>query len=127
MTEFWVSKAKYYCKTCKIWMADNKMSRQMHESSGKHRDLVQREAQLKKDTKLHGARSDAELQRTLAEINKAAHAAVASDRDTGGAAHATMFAAVSQPLNAVSACLCPRLLLFLWLDMIVVQFYSEQI
>jgi len=75
-------------------MADNKMSRQMHDSSAKHRDLMQRDAQQKKDTKLFGARSDAELQRTLSEINKAAHSAVATDRNTGGAAHAAMFGTV---------------------------------
>ncbi len=25
MTEFWKSQAKYYCKCCNSWMADNKM------------------------------------------------------------------------------------------------------
>ncbi|RYH17891.1 hypothetical protein EON65_27960 [archaeon] len=27
MTEFWVSQAKYYCKFCKCYMADNKTVR----------------------------------------------------------------------------------------------------
>ena len=32
MTEFWVSKAKFWCKYCKCWMSDNKASRAKHDN-----------------------------------------------------------------------------------------------
>mmetsp|Transcript_26612 Transcript_26612/g.39541 ORF Transcript_26612/g.39541 Transcript_26612/m.39541 type:complete len:395 (+) Transcript_26612:60-1244(+) len=80
MTEYWVSQAKYYCKFCKQWMADNKVSRKNHEASERHKNQVEYFHKKKRDEKLHGARSEQELTRQLAAINKAAQDAVAQDR-----------------------------------------------
>lgn len=56
MTEYWVSQAKYYCKFCKQWMADNKATRQLHDLGEKHKSQVEYFHKKKSDDKLHGAR-----------------------------------------------------------------------
>lgn len=80
MSEYWVSQAKYYCKVCNVYIADNKPSRQHHENGVKHKEKVEQMLKQKRLDKLHGARSEAELKKQLDEINKAASAAIASDR-----------------------------------------------
>jgi WW domain-binding protein 4 len=42
MTEKWVSTPKWFCRYCKVWIADNKPSRQHHEQGAKHQDLVEK-------------------------------------------------------------------------------------
>ncbi|KAJ3143123.1 hypothetical protein HK100_009622 [Physocladia obscura] len=42
MTERWVSNKKYYCDYCRIFVADNKLQRQHHESGLKHKGNVER-------------------------------------------------------------------------------------
>eukprot|EP01038_Epipyxis_sp_PR26KG_P007581 gene7581-10329_t len=80
MTEYWVSQAKYFCPVCKVYLADNKASRQHHENGSKHKQKVEEQQKLKKAEKLHGARSENELKQQLEEINKAAREAVAIDK-----------------------------------------------
>ena len=36
MSEFWVSKKKYFCKYCDIYIADDAPSRQQHENGLRH-------------------------------------------------------------------------------------------
>jgi WW domain-binding protein 4 len=80
MSEYWVSQAKHYCKICNVWIADNKPSRQFHENGAKHKEKVETQMRNKRDEKLHGARSEAELRKQLAEIDKAAKEAIQGDR-----------------------------------------------
>ena len=40
MTEFWVSKQRYWCKHCKCWLADNASSRKIHENGTGHKMAV---------------------------------------------------------------------------------------
>jgi hypothetical protein len=42
MTERWISTKKYYCKVCNTWVVDNKIQRQQHEQTDKHKNLMQR-------------------------------------------------------------------------------------
>jgi len=37
MSEYWVSKKKYYCKYCEIYIADDAPSRQQHENGLRHK------------------------------------------------------------------------------------------
>lgn len=60
-------------------MADNKMSRQHHENSVRHKINVDKLSKEKKNQKLQGARSERELQETLQQIEKAAREAMAAD------------------------------------------------
>ena len=80
MSEYWVSQAKYYCKICNCYIADNKPSRQHHDNGAKHKEKAELFLKQKRDEKLHGARSESELKHQLAEIDKAAKEAIAIDR-----------------------------------------------
>lgn len=59
MSEYWVSKGKYYCTYCKVYIADDKPSRQHHETGGRHkgnleryiRDIYKKGAQAEKEKK----------------------------------------------------------------------------
>ena len=76
MTEYWVSQAKYYCKICNTWIADNKASRSFHEKSNTHKFKKEFADKKKQADKLHGARSENDLQRQLKQIERAAQAAL---------------------------------------------------
>ncbi|KAJ3295370.1 hypothetical protein HK104_002747, partial [Borealophlyctis nickersoniae] len=41
MSERWVSNKKYYCSYCKIYIQDNKASRNIHEGGKKHKEAVE--------------------------------------------------------------------------------------
>ena len=41
MSEYWVSQAKYYCKICCCYIADNKPSRQHHDNGLKHKQKLE--------------------------------------------------------------------------------------
>jgi WW domain-binding protein 4 len=42
MSEYWVSKKKYFCKYCDIYIADDAPSRQQHENGLRHKGNVER-------------------------------------------------------------------------------------
>lgn len=84
MSEYWVSQAKHYCKFCNIWIADNKPSKQLHESSVRHKMAVDLFHKEKREKTLHGARSEKELKMQLIEIEKAANEAIKMDRIVNG-------------------------------------------
>lgn len=42
MSEYWVSKKKYFCKYCDIYIADDAPSRQHHENGLRHKGSVER-------------------------------------------------------------------------------------
>lgn len=84
MTEFWKSTPKYYCKTCKVYLADNKQTRLNHDSSRSHKDKLLMHQQKLKDEKFHGLQNEHELKRTLHEIEVAAKQAVMLDRQEFG-------------------------------------------
>ncbi|KAJ3280140.1 hypothetical protein HDU76_009264 [Blyttiomyces sp. JEL0837] len=79
MTERWVSTAKYFCKYCNIFVADNKSSRTHHESGQKHKynvDKFMREVRKDDDIK----KREAEKTRLMLErIEKAATASYIKD------------------------------------------------
>jgi hypothetical protein len=81
MTEYWVSQAKFYCKYCNVWIADNKPSRQHHDTGVKHKEKVSLFNKKKREDKLFGAKSEHDLKQQLASIEKAALQAVAQDRE----------------------------------------------
>lgn len=84
MSEYWVSQAKFYCKYCNSWMGDNKPSRDHHNNSLKHKINVDAFNKKKRDEKFHGARSEYDLKKQLADIEKAAQAAIDIDREEHG-------------------------------------------
>jgi WW domain-binding protein 4 len=42
MSEYWVSKKKYFCKYCDIYIADDAPSRQQHENGLRHKGNTER-------------------------------------------------------------------------------------
>jgi WW domain-binding protein 4 len=42
MSEYWVSKKKYFCKYCDIYIADDAPSRQQHENGMRHKGNQER-------------------------------------------------------------------------------------
>ncbi|KAJ3126178.1 hypothetical protein HK098_007810 [Nowakowskiella sp. JEL0407] len=70
MTEFWVSQKKHWCKYCKMFVTDNKISRQNHDSGKRHKDLEQqyiREIQKRQADK---RREENETRKILAQVEK---------------------------------------------------------
>jgi hypothetical protein len=55
-----------------------------HENGGKHKEKLDMFNKQKRDEKLHGARSEQDLQRQLNEINRAAKEALVVDRTQTG-------------------------------------------
>ncbi|CAJ0762325.1 17750_t:CDS:2, partial [Entrophospora sp. SA101] len=41
-SEYWISQKKHWCQYCKIYITDNKPSRNMHENGKKHKDNVEK-------------------------------------------------------------------------------------
>ncbi|RUS22910.1 hypothetical protein BC937DRAFT_95123 [Endogone sp. FLAS-F59071] len=42
MSEYWVSQSKHWCQYCKKYIADNKATRQLHESGKTHKEAVEK-------------------------------------------------------------------------------------
>ena len=42
MSEYWVSRKRYHCKYCNIYIADDKPSRTQHENGLRHKGNVER-------------------------------------------------------------------------------------
>ncbi|SJK97435.1 uncharacterized protein ARMOST_00687 [Armillaria ostoyae] len=89
MSEYWVSKKKYFCKYCDIYIADDAPSRQQHENGLRHkgnrdrfiRGLYKEGERRKKD--------QAEEEREMARVEQAAQAAFAVDVGAGFARQST--------------------------------------
>ncbi|KAL8287078.1 hypothetical protein RQP46_004084 [Phenoliferia psychrophenolica] len=79
MSEYWVSKDKYFCKYCNIFIADDKPSRNLHETGLRHKGNYER---FIRDIYKRGAkdqRDKAEEEREIARIDAAANAAMQAD------------------------------------------------
>ncbi|THU82025.1 hypothetical protein K435DRAFT_831748 [Dendrothele bispora CBS 962.96] len=95
MSEYWVSKKKYYCKYCEIYIADDAPSRQQHENGLRHkgnrdrfiRGLYKDGEKKKKDLE--------EEKREMVRVEMAAQAAFAQDVGAGRAKAATPVASSS--------------------------------
>ncbi|KAG7098853.1 hypothetical protein E1B28_000756 [Marasmius oreades] len=85
MSEYWVSKKRYFCKYCEIYIADDAPSRQQHENGLRHkgnrdrfiRGLYKEGERRKKDQE--------EEKREMARIESAAQAAFSQDVGAGRA------------------------------------------
>ncbi|KAF8629844.1 hypothetical protein AX15_003210 [Amanita polypyramis BW_CC] len=85
MSEYWVSKKKYFCKYCEIYIADDAPSRQQHEGGLRHqgnrerfiRNIYKTSEKKKKDLE--------EEKRELVRVEQAAHVAFAQDVSAGRA------------------------------------------
>ncbi|ESK96667.1 formin binding [Moniliophthora roreri MCA 2997] len=85
MSEYWVSKKKYFCKYCEIYITDDGPSRQQHENGLRHkgnrdrfiRGLYKEGEKRKKDAE--------EEKREMVRVERAAQAAFSQDVGAGRA------------------------------------------
>ncbi|KAJ3165703.1 hypothetical protein HDU88_003896 [Geranomyces variabilis] len=80
MSEFWVSNKKFFCTYCRIYLQDNKISRQTHETGKKHKDNVAaylRDVHTRSEEK---GKANAETAAMMAIINQAASKQFAKDQ-----------------------------------------------
>ena len=87
MTEFWVSKARYWCKYCKCWMSDTKAARFKHEQGERHKSAVLAWMKENRQKKKDEAREKEELAREMAMIDKAARGQFSQDVAQGLASY----------------------------------------
>ncbi|CCO27180.1 hypothetical protein BN14_01215 [Rhizoctonia solani AG-1 IB] len=76
MSEFWVSKKRYWCKYCGISIADDAPSRQHHESGLRHKGNVDRYIRDIYKTSEKKKKDAAEEERELKRIDAAAREAI---------------------------------------------------
>eukprot|EP00123_Amoebidium_parasiticum_P011938 comp21003_c0_seq1/m.28185 comp21003_c0_seq1/g.28185 ORF comp21003_c0_seq1/g.28185 comp21003_c0_seq1/m.28185 type:complete len:233 (-) comp21003_c0_seq1:726-1424(-) len=72
MADYWKSNPRHFCDFCKVWIADNKPSRDHHEKGVKHKKAVE---DFIKNSRKQGAakqKEQAEMDKQLEAIEKAA-------------------------------------------------------
>jgi len=88
MSEYWVSKKRYFCKYCDTYIADDVPSRQHHENGLRHKGNVERFVRgLYKAGEKQKKDADEE-KREMMRIERAASAAFAEDVGAGRAQYA---------------------------------------
>ncbi|KAJ3570018.1 hypothetical protein NP233_g4677 [Leucocoprinus birnbaumii] len=85
MSEYWVSKKKYFCKYCEIYIADDAPSRQHHENGMRHKGNVERYIRGIYKAGEKRKKDQEEEKREMARVEQAARAAFAQDVSTGHA------------------------------------------
>lgn len=107
MSEYWVSQAKYFCKTCNVYMSNDRHCILLHNNGVKHKEKVEATSKAKRMNEVQLKRDQSELRKQLAEIDKAAKEAVALDRSSSQ--HELRFYQVSSVLwtRLVSNSVCP--------------------
>ncbi|EJD52796.1 hypothetical protein AURDEDRAFT_111346 [Auricularia subglabra TFB-10046 SS5] len=83
MSEYWVSKKKYFCKYCEIYIADDAPSRSQHENGLRHQGNKERYVRNLYKTAERKKRDDEEEKREMKRIEAAAQAAYSVDVGAG--------------------------------------------
>ncbi|KAG8746987.1 hypothetical protein FRC10_002786 [Ceratobasidium sp. 414] len=97
MSEFWVSKKRYWCKYCGISIADDAPSRQHHEGGLRHKGNVERYIRDIYKSSEKRKKDAAEEERELKRINAAAEQAYAKDIGSGAAAASSSSSSSAPP------------------------------
>ncbi|KAF8650422.1 hypothetical protein AX16_005227 [Volvariella volvacea WC 439] len=85
MSEYWVSKKKYFCKYCEIYIADDPPSRQQHENGLRHKGNLERFIRGIYKAGEKRKKDQEEERREMARVELAAQAAYAHDVSSGNA------------------------------------------
>ncbi|KAJ7045460.1 hypothetical protein C8F04DRAFT_1206350 [Mycena alexandri] len=85
MSEYWVSKKKYFCKYCDIYIADDAPSRQQHENGLRHKGNTERFIRSIYKAGEKKKKDDEEERREMARVEQAAQIAFAQDVGAGRA------------------------------------------
>ncbi|KAG9097789.1 hypothetical protein FRC06_007189 [Ceratobasidium sp. 370] len=100
MSEYWVSKKRYWCKYCGISIADDAPSRQHHEGGLRHKGNVERYIRDIYKSSEKRKKDAAEEERELRRINAAAEQAYARDISSGAAAASSSSSAPPPPSSS---------------------------
>ncbi|KAJ7647382.1 hypothetical protein FB45DRAFT_975082 [Roridomyces roridus] len=98
MSEYWVSKKKYFCKYCDIYITDDVPSRQQHENGLRHKGNQERFIRSIYKAGEKKKKDDEEERREMKRVEQAAQIAYAQDV---GAGHAKLSS--SAPVASTSA------------------------
>jgi len=99
MSEYWVSKKRYFCKYCDVYIADDAPSRQHHENGLRHKGNVDRFVRGLYKEGVKRKKDADEEKREMIRIEQAANAAFAQDV---GAGRAQYKASTSSSSSAVA-------------------------
>uniref|UniRef100_A0A1I7YWA1 WW domain-binding protein 4 n=1 Tax=Steinernema glaseri TaxID=37863 RepID=A0A1I7YWA1_9BILA len=80
MTDYWKSNAKKFCEICQVWMQDNKISVERHETGAKHKAMLQQKLRSIGERQKEKELEQLTLQSTLARMEQAALASMKSDK-----------------------------------------------
>ncbi|KAI0267889.1 hypothetical protein BGY98DRAFT_902252, partial [Russula aff. rugulosa BPL654] len=83
MSEYWVSKKRYFCKYCDVYIADDVPSRQHHENGLRHKGNVERFVRGLYKAGEKRKKDAEEEKREMRRIEQAASAAFAQDVGAG--------------------------------------------
>ncbi|KAG8704422.1 hypothetical protein FRC08_002243 [Ceratobasidium sp. 394] len=108
MSEYWVSKKRYWCKYCGISIADDAPSRQHHEGGLRHKGNVERYIRDIYKSSEKRKKDAAEEERELRRINAAAEQAYAKDISTGAAAASSSSLSSAPPPASSSRPVAPK-------------------
>ncbi|CAK5281511.1 unnamed protein product [Mycena citricolor] len=85
MSEYWVSKKKYFCKYCEIYISDDAPSRQQHENGLRHKGNTERFIRSIYKAGEKKKKDEEEERREMARVEQAAQIAFAQDVGAGRA------------------------------------------
>eukprot|EP01112_Ceratiomyxa_fruticulosa_P016057 TRINITY_DN4815_c0_g7_i1.p1 TRINITY_DN4815_c0_g7~~TRINITY_DN4815_c0_g7_i1.p1 ORF type:complete len:289 (+),score=92.95 TRINITY_DN4815_c0_g7_i1:93-959(+) len=71
MTEYWVSGAKFWCRYCKVFITDNKVTKRTHENGKKHKEKVEEYLQQVRKEQQQQTREQNALEAEIKRIQKA--------------------------------------------------------
>jgi len=72
MTEYWKSQENWFCKYCKVWVADNPISRQIHENGTRHKAAVEEKLSEIRRKQVHDAKVAKDESHWLKKMEEAA-------------------------------------------------------
>jgi len=103
MSEFWVSRKKYWCRYCECFIADDKPSRTQHESGLRHQGNKERYVRQIYKSGEKRKRDLEEEKREMLAVDRAAQSAYAQDIAAGrGGSSTASLGASSQPTASTS-------------------------
>ncbi|KIJ23292.1 hypothetical protein M422DRAFT_77239 [Sphaerobolus stellatus SS14] len=98
MSEYWVSKKKYWCQYCEIFIADDAPSRSQHENGLRHKGNKDRYIRNLYKTSIKKKQDTDEEAREMKRVDQAAQAAYARDIGAGlGSPGASSSTAAASP------------------------------
>ncbi|KAI1321821.1 hypothetical protein EDD11_000097 [Mortierella claussenii] len=71
-SEYWKSNAKYWCRFCKLYITDNKSTRNIHDAGSKHKENVERFLREQNQRGREKEAETAKLNKQMEAIEKAA-------------------------------------------------------